>query len=334
MSKCLVTGGAGFLGSHVAASLLAAGHDVVVVDDLSGGFADHVPDDAHFVEGSVDDFELMSRVFDENGFDYVFHLAAYAAEGLSHHIRRFNYQNNTVASGGLISLAVNHGVRRFVFTSSIAVYGHAPLPMVEDMPMAPVDPYGVAKMAVELDLAAAHRYFGLEYTIFRPHNVYGENQNIGDKYRNVVGIFMNQLMSGKPMTIFGDGSQSRAFSYVGDVAPVIAHSAFEPDAIGEVFNVGADQPHTVLKLAQVVARAFDTEAEIEFLPARDEVEHAYSSHEKAKRILGAREATTLDMGIGRMAKWAKEVGPRVSKPFAGIEVTKRLPASWEPSAGE
>lgn len=334
MSKCLVTGGAGFLGSHVAASLLAMGHDVVVVDDLSGGFENNVPDEAKFVEGSVDDFELMSHVFDENGFDYVFHLAAYAAEGLSHHIRRFNYQNNTVASAGLISLAVKHDVRRFVFTSSIAVYGHAPLPMVEDMPMAPVDPYGVAKMAVELDLAAAQRYFGLEYTIFRPHNVYGENQNIGDKYRNVVGIFMNQLMSGNAMTIFGDGSQSRAFSYVGDVAPVIAQSAFEPNAVGEVFNVGADQPHTVLKLAHVVARAFDSEPDIEFLPAREEVEHAYSSHEKAVRVLGAKETTTLEVGISRMAEWAKRVGPRASKPFEGIEVARRLPASWQRSADE
>lgn len=332
MSKCLVTGGAGFLGSHVAASLLAEGHDVVVVDDLSGGFVDHVPEGAKFVEGSVGDYELMSGLFAENGFDYVFHLAAYAAEGLSHHIRRFNYENNTVASAGLVSLSVNHDVKRFVFTSSIAVYGHAPLPMVEDMAMAPVDPYGVAKMAVELDLASAHRYFGLEYTIFRPHNVYGENQNIGDRYRNVVGIFMNQLMSGKAMTIFGDGSQTRAFSYVGDVAPVIANSAFQSQAVGEVFNVGADQPHTVLKLAHVVARAFDADPDIEFLPARDEVEHAYSSHAKAQRILGAKETTTLEIGIDRMADWAKRAGPRASKPFEGIEVDRRLPASWEVSA--
>jgi len=334
MSSCLVTGGAGFIGSHVVRALLQDGQEVVAVDDLSGGFRDNVPDEARFVEGSVGDFELMSGLFARHRFDYVFHLAAYAAEGLSHHIRRFNYDNNVVASAGLVSLALRHEIRRFVFTSSIAVYGHAPLPMREDMPMAPVDPYGIAKMAVELDLAAAHRYFGLDYTIFRPHNVYGENQNIGDRYRNVVGIFMNQIMSGKPMTIFGDGSQTCAFSYVGDIAPVIARSALRPEAIGETFNIGADQPHSVLHLAHVVANAFGVEPRIEFLPARDEVEHAYSSHEKVRQLLGAEESTTLEMGIDRMARWAQRVGPRASRPFDGIEVERGLPASWEVATRE
>lgn len=317
------------MGSHVARALLDDGHDVVVLDDLSGGFTDNVPTAARFIEGSVVDFDVLSGLFDEHQFDHVFHLAAYAAEGLSHHIRRFNYENNTVASAGLISLAIKHKVRRFVFTSSIAVYGNAPLPMTEEMPMNPIDPYGIAKMAVELDLASARNYFGLEYTIFRPHNVYGENQNIGDKYRNVVGIFMNQIMSGRPMTIFGDGSQTRAFSYIGDVAPVIARSAFVDEAVGQLFNVGADRPHSVLELAHVVAHGFGVEPEIDFLPARHEVEHAYSSHEKAKQLLGSTETTTLEVGIGRMAEWARRVGPRSSKQFSGIEVTSNLPASWE-----
>jgi len=317
------------MGSHIARELMAAGHEVVVVDDLSGGFVDNVPQGCQFVEASVVDFPAMAKLFQDHEFEYVFHLAAYAAEGLSHHIRRFNYENNVVASAGLISLSLTYDVRRFVFTSSIAVYGDASPPMAEDMPMAPIDPYGVAKMAVELDLMAAHRYFGLEYTIFRPHNVYGEGQNIGDRYRNVVGIFMNQIMSGRPMTIFGDGTQTRAFSYVRDVAPLIARSVESSEAVGEVFNVGADQAHSVLKLAHVVAQAFGVDAEVEFVPERDEVKHAYASHEKLKRTFEVPEPTPLELGIGAMAEWAKKVGPRRSMAFEEIEVTRGLPPSWE-----
>ena len=228
MTRSLVTGGAGFIGSHVARHCLALGHEVVVLDDLSGGFRDHVPDGAIFVQGSVTDHELVQRLFAEHRFDYVYHLAAYAAEGLSHFIRRFNYTNNLIGSVNLINEAVKHEVKCFVFTSSIAVYGANQLPMTEDLTPQPEDPYGIAKYAVELDLRAAHEMFGLNSIIFRPHNVYGENQNIGDRYRNVIGIFMNQIMQGQPMTIFGDGSQTRAFSYIDDVAPIIARSVDVP----------------------------------------------------------------------------------------------------------
>lgn len=313
----------------MARSLLGENHSVVVVDDLSGGFEDNVPAGAVFQEGSVVDYALMESLFEKHEFDYVFHLAAYAAEGLSHHIRRFNYENNVVASAGLISLSLKHLVRRFVFTSSIAVYGEAPLPMREDMPMRPVDPYGIAKMAVELDLRSAFDHFGLEYTVFRPHNVYGENQNIGDRYRNVVGIFMNQIMSGQPMTIFGDGTQTRAFSYIADVAPVIANSVTETAASGAVLNIGADEPHSVLKLAHVVAHAFGVDAEIEFLPDREEVDHAYSSHESLRSMFDLPDPTPLEVGISRMAEWAQRAGPRSTRAFDNIEVTRFLPPSWE-----
>jgi len=317
------------MGSHVARNLVDAGHHVVVVDDLSGGFADNVPKGAVFHEGSIVDFARMESLFETNEFDHVFHLAAYAAEGLSHHIRRFNYLNNVVASAGLISLAIRHQVQRFVFTSSIAVYGEAPLPMTEETPMRPVDPYGIAKMAVELDLKTAFDHFGLEYTIFRPHNVYGENQNIGDRYRNVVGIFMNQIMNGQPLSIFGDGSQTRAFSYIADVAPVIARCIDVPESSATVFNLGADQPHSVLKLANVVAHAFGVDPEIEFLPEREEVEHAYSSHLAVRSVFAVPDPTPLEIGIGNMAEWARAVGPRQTSEFAEIEVRRNLPASWD-----
>jgi UDP-glucose 4-epimerase len=323
--RSLVTGGAGFIGSHVARHCLAMGHEVVVLDDLSGGFEDQVPRGATFVRGSVTDAELVNRLFAEWKFDYVYHLAAYAAEGLSHFIRRFNYANNVIGSVTLINAAVNHEVKCFVFTSSIAVYGAAQLPMREDMVPQPEDPYGIAKYAVELDLKAAHEMFGLEYIVFRPHNVYGEHQNLGDRYRNVIGIFMNQIMGGQPLTIFGDGEQTRAFSYIDDVAPVIARSVEVRAAYGEAFNVGADTPYTVNELARVVSRAFQATPAITHLPARNEVVHAYSDHAKAQRIFGTAPAVPLDEGIARMAEWARRVGARASRAFEGIEIAKKLP---------
>src|SRR5437016_153564 len=222
MPTSLVTGGAGFIGSHVADEALRLGHKVVVLDDLSGGFETNVPREAIFVRGSILDHDLIERLFDRYNFTYVYHLAAYAAEGLSHFIKRFNYSNNLIGSVNLINASVNYGVKRFVFTSSIAVYGAGQTPMTEEMTPLPEDSYGIAKLAVEKELKISHEMFGLDYVIFRPHNVYGERQNIGDRYRNVVGIFMNQLLRGEPMTIFGDGTQQRAFTHVSDLAPIIA----------------------------------------------------------------------------------------------------------------
>ena len=236
--KSLVTGGAGFIGAHVVNELIKMGHSVIVLDDLSGGFEDNINKKASFVKGSVTDYDLLKKLFEEHKFDYVYHLAAYAAEGLSHFIRKFNYENNLVGSIHLINESIRHKVKCFVFTSSIAVYGAGQLPMTEDTVPQPEDPYGVSKYAVELDLRSAHEMFDLNYIVFRPHNVYGEFQNIGDRYRNVIGIFMNQLMQGHPLTIFGDGTQTRAFSYINDVAPHIARSVEIPAAYNQVFNIG------------------------------------------------------------------------------------------------
>lgn len=326
--RSLVTGGAGFIGSHVARHLLDMGHEVVVLDDLSGGFADQVPQGAHFVEGTITDTDLITRLFEEHRFDYVYHLAAYAAEGLSHFIRRFNYNNNLIGSMNLINESVKHEIKCFVFTSSIAVYGANQVPMIEDLVPQPEDPYGVAKYAVELDLKAAHEMFGLNYVIFRPHNVYGENQNIGDRYRNVIGIFMNQLMQGQPMTIFGDGTQTRAFSYIDDVAPYIARSVDVPGAYNDIFNVGADTPYSVNVLAETVAAAMDTEPNITYLDARKEVLHAFSDHSKAHKVFGQQGAVSLEDGIARMADWVRTVGARKSQDFENIEVRRNLPPSW------
>ena len=329
--RALVTGAAGFIGSHVAERCLGLGLEVVATDDLSGGFRDNVPDGASWVQGDLRDRGFVRALWSARGpFDYVYHLGAYAAEGLSHFIRAYNYTTNLVASMHLLNEAIKSKTCKcFVFTSSIAVYGRGQLPMTEDMVPRPEDPYGISKYAVELDLRAAHEMFGIDFIIFRPHNVYGERQNIADRYRNVIGIFMNQLLQGQPMTVFGDGLQTRAFSHVDDVSPVIANSPFVPAAYNQTFNIGADTPYTVLQLALEIAAAFDKPVTVRHLPARNEVVHAFSDHSKVRRVFSPPPPIDPRTGIRRMAAWVKARGPATPVRFTDIEIRDKLPAGWE-----
>lgn len=324
----LVTGGAGFIGSHIVNHLIMNGHQVIVLDDLSGGDKKNVHNEAEVVIGSITDSSLVNQLFEQYNVTYVYHLAAYAAEGLSPFIRKFNYENNLVGSINLVNAAVNYQVKCFVFTSSIAVYGHGDLPMKETDQPKPVDPYGIAKYAVELDLKNAHDQFGLNYVIFRPHNVYGPNQNIGDKYRNVVGIFMNQILNNQPLTIFGDGQQKRAFSYIGDIAPYIAHSVTNPMAQNQTINIGGDQVYGVKELAEVVLDILNSQQEIQYLDNRIEVLDAYSDHSLFTKVFSPDKETSINEGLSKMAEWVKKHGARSSKPFENIEITKNMPSSW------
>ena len=327
--KALVTGGAGFMGAHIVDELLRNDIDVVALDDLSGGFRENLNSTATFVEGSILDVSLINQLCKQYQFDYIYHLAAYAAEGLSHFIKRFNYQNNLIGSVNLINAAVNYSVKRFVFTSSIAVYGANQLPMHEGLLPMPEDSYGIAKYAVEQELAASKRLFGLDYTIFRPHNVYGELQNIGDKYRNVIGIFMNNIMQGEPLLIFGDGEQTRAFTHIADVAPHIARAVELPETSCEIFNVGSDEHVSVNELADLVMAAMGKEVRVINVRAREEVKHAYCTHEKFQKVFGKMAQVALPDGLRKMAAWAKSVGPRTSELFDDIEIRKNLPEGWK-----
>lgn len=327
-NKILVTGGAGFMGSHIVDELIKLGQEVFILDDLSGGFNENINSNAEFINGTVCDVDLVNNLFREKKFDYVFHLAAYAAEGLSHFIKHFNYQNNLIGSINLINASINNNIKCFVFTSSIAVYGASQPPMVEEMTPQPEDPYGIAKYAVELELKVSKEMFGLDYVIFRPHNVYGQRQNIGDKYRNVVGIFMNQIMQNLPITVFGDGKQKRAFTHIKDVAPIMIKSIFEPKAYNQIFNIGTDEAVTVNKLAELVFNAMGKKSEMKYLLERNEVKFAYSDHQKVKDILGYKDNILLSDGLKEMAEWAKKAGVKKSKEFNNIEILKNLPPSW------
>lgn len=325
----LVTGGAGFIGSHIVNHLIAQDVQVVVLDDLSGGYNENVNARAIFKLGSITDSSLVDNLFAEYKFDYVYHLAAYAAEGLSHFIRRFNYENNLLGSINLINAAVNYGVKCFVFTSSIAVYGTNNLPFIENLHPRPEDPYGIAKYAVEMDLLNAHKMFGLDYIIFRPHNVYGVNQNIGDRYRNVVGIFMNQILQGKPLTIYGDGKQTRAFSHISSVAPFIADSTDITQAYNQTFNIGGDRVYSILYLAEAVNKAMGATKELIHLPPRFEVTHIYADQTKFEAVFIPQEKLTLEDGLAEMAGWVKANGVRSSKKFDKLEIKRNLPDPWK-----
>jgi UDP-glucose 4-epimerase len=337
--KALVTGAAGFIGSHVAKDVAALGFDTVALDDMSGGFERNVPEGVRLIVGDLKDAKFVAELFDKEQFDVVFHLAAYAAEGLSHFIRNYNYQNNLIASTNLITQAVRVGsVKRFVFTSSIAVYGAGRTPMTEDLQPAPEDPYGISKFAVELDLKAAQEMWGLDFVVFRPHNVYGPGQNMYDRYRNVIGIFLNQLQAGKQLTVFGDGLQTRKFSYISDVSYPIALAGVLDTVSQQVFNVGGDIATTVNELATVTAEAWGApDANVLHLDARNEVAHAESDHKKLNCFFpGLPKAVGLRDGMQRMVKWAKTDGkyfPPVE--FKAVEVLRKMPPSWvAPGMGE
>jgi UDP-glucose 4-epimerase len=326
----LVTGGAGFMGSHLADFMLKEDYDVFVLDNLTGGFERNVPEEATLIVGDCTNEHLVDALCRENRFKYIFHMAAYAAEGLSHFIRRYNYQQNLIASINLINAAIKYGVSRFVFTSSMGVYGEQQLPYTEDMIPAPEDPYGIAKYAVEQDLRTAHEVFGLEYTIFRPHNVYGTRQNIWDPYRNVIGIFMAQIMRNEPMTIFGDGTQMRAFSHISDVSPIIGRSVNSPRAVGQIYNVGGEEPITINELSIKVADAMGTPCTCVHLPARYEVHKAYSDHKKLRRDFKWLPLMKMNAGLPDMAKWAAEnFHKTVPRTFWSMEQTRNLPHKWK-----
>jgi UDP-glucose 4-epimerase len=323
-----VTGGAGFLGSHLAAELLAKGHSVVVLDDLSGGYEENVPPGAIFVRGSILDTALLGGLFDKHGFDYVFHFAAYAAEILSHHIKRFNYMNNLIGSVNLINESVMHKVHCFVFACSAAVYGSEDSLLHEDLVARPEDPYGIAKLAVEQELRVTGEIFGLDSIVFRLHNVYGERQNTADIYRNVVSIFLRQAILGEPMTIFGDGRQTRAFTYVGDIVPCIAGAIDVPEARNRVINLGGEGETSINELARCITDVMGIELRIEHLKARSEARHVRVDHTLARQLLGFAPRTPLREGLQRMLAWLKTARLPEKTRFTNIELAENLPAGW------
>ena len=328
--KIFVTGCAGLLGANYTRHLLQNGHKVVGIDDLSGGYKAFVPSGENFTftKFNLEKRKKVVELFEEHKPDVLLHFAAYAAEGLSPFIRNFNYRNNLVCSANLINECITHNTK-FIFTSSMAVYGEQEPPFTEDKRPQPIDPYGIAKYAVECDLKLAHEQFGLRYNIVRPHNVLGVYQNIWDRYRNVIGIFIRKTLNGQPILVYGDGEQTRAFS---DIKYYM--EPFDKLLTGhdnQIFNIGADKYFTLNEVAETVQRIgkkYGYEVPIEHGQARHEVKHAYCDHTKAKTVLEFTDNTELEDLIESVFVWAMKQPNRKVKNM-DYEVTKDIYEYWE-----
>jgi len=332
MSKTvLITGVAGLLGSRLADWIVEnkPEYKIVGIDDLSGGYESNV-------HPKVDLWEIdlvkhsIDTCFSKNKFDYVFHFAAYAAEGLSPFIRCFNYDNNLKVTARIVNECIKTDVKRLVFTSTLAVYGHGYGGIFDEtQQQAPIDPYGVAKYACEMDIQIANEQHGLDYCIIRPHNVYGVKQNIWDKYRNVLGIWMYQYLNNEPMTIFGDGEQTRAFSFIDDILEPLWNSATREEASKQIINLGGVEEISIKEAANTLRAVIDTKDEFRYLEARHEVKHSIPTFQKSIDLLDFKSTTTLHNGLEKMWIWAKNQPMRKRFVWDEYELDKGIYSFWK-----
>ena len=331
MNKVLITGIAGLLGSRLASWIIEnTDYEVIGIDDLSGGYTENIHNKVKFYKFNLNDLESLKGVFEKEKITIVYHFAAYAAEGLSPFIRKYNYDNNLITSTNLITCSIQYNVSRFVFASSMSVYGdkYKP-PFSEDMKQAPIDPYAVAKYAVEMDLEIAFKQHGLNYTIVRPHNFYGINQNIWDKYRNVLGIWMYQLLNKQNPTIFGDGSQVRAFSYVDDSILPFWNASQKNSCIGEIINLGGIKEHTINDACNVLINVTGQNLKPVHLEARHETKYAWSTWEKSVKLLDFKHQVDLEEGLSKMWEWAKKQPNRERFIWPKYELNKGIYDYWK-----
>lgn len=335
----IITGVAGLVGANFCEYILNNKNNLGVdkvfgFDDLSGGYIENLPinnSSFHFIKVDLtnkDDQKLVEQVFQQNKITYIFHYSAYAAEGLSPFIRQFNYISNIIPTTFLINMAIKYNINRFIFTSSMATYGNNTTPFTEDMTPNPIDPYGIAKYACEMDLKVAYEQYSLEYCIILPHNIFGKYQNIWDPYRNVLGIWMYQALSDKPFTIYGDGEQTRAFSYIDDILPCLWQAAVSPQAKNEKINLGGKKHISLNDVSKLVAKITNTDNIIHLEP-RYEVKHAWSSYEKSEKILGYIENTSIENGLKLMWEWAKNQPSRQPQYWKNYELDKKLYSYWK-----
>jgi UDP-glucose 4-epimerase len=327
-TNVLITGVAGLIGSRLADYIIEniPNTKVYGIDDLSGGYMENVNENVTFYSKNLS--EDISDIFQNVKPDYVFHMAAYAAEGLSPFIRCFNYKNNLLSTANVINQCIKHDIKRLVFTSTMAVYGHGTPPFDEADTPNPVDPYGIAKYACEMDIKVAGEQHGLDWCIIRPHNVYGENQNIWDRYRNVLGIWMYQSMNNEPMTIFGDGEQTRAFSYVDDCLEFLWKTAINENCSKQIINIGGTKRYTINEANQILLKVIDQGVTV-YKESRFEVKDAHPTWQKSVELLGYEDKTSLYDGLSKMWEWAKKQPKRERFHWCNYELEKGIYSFWK-----
>ena len=320
--KILVTGSAGFIGSHIYDLLFASGYEVYGVDDLSGGFMRNVSQKKFFTKLDLCDRQATGKYIAKLKPDVIFHLAADATEGRSQFTPFSAIDRNMVAYMNLLVPAIKYGLKKMVLTSSMSVYGAQQVPFNESMIPQPEDIYGISKAAMEQQTRVMSKVYGFKHVIIRPHNVYGPRQNLSDPYRNVIGIFINRLLHGKNFYIYGDGNQKRAFSNIDDVAPAMVKAAFDKKCEGRILNIGSETPITLKDMGKVVLNEFFSgKVPRNFLPEKfparpQEVKYAYCSHDIARKLIGFRDKVNLREGVRNMISWARTLGPQ---PFVYLE---------------
>jgi UDP-glucose 4-epimerase len=324
----LITGVAGLIGSRMADWIIENHPEVQVIgiDDLSGGYVENIHPKVLFYKMDLGK-ESAENIFKEHTPDIVYHFAAYAAEALSPFIRQYNYTNNLVATVGIVNNCIKYGVKRLVFTSSMAVYGNGIPPFDEDAPRNPVDPYGVAKMGCEMDIEIAGEQHGLDWCIIRPHNMYGAKQNIWDSYRNVLGIWMYKHLTGQPLTIFGDGNQTRAFSCIDDSLEPFWLAGTDPKASKQIINLGGIYEYSINVAAQTLIEVMGG-GEIKYFPPRHEVKYAFPTWQKSVDVLGFEHKTNLYDGLTNMWEWAKFQPSRPRQVWGEYELDKGIYSYW------
>ncbi len=331
MKYVLITGVAGLIGARMADWIIENKKDytVIGIDNLFGGYVENINEHVIFFRRDLSNCNL-DDIFEKYDIEYVFHFAAYAAEGLSPFMRKFNWSNNSISTANIINACIKYKVKRLIYTSSMSVYGPgiAGQRFTEIIQPNPQDPYAISKYACEMDIISAGNTHNLDWCIIRPHNVYGVKQNIWDKYRNVLGIWMYQKLNGKSLTIYGDGEQTRAFSYIDDCLEPLWNAAILPETSKEIINLGGTVPFSINDACEVLLKVIGN-TPIEHLEPRYEIKHAIPSYEKSIDLLKYKETTSLEEGLREMWEWAKTQPNRKQYIWENYEITDKLYSYWK-----